>query len=221
MLGTITKGAYDNTPIPDNVYLAKLVKVKEKAPPQSHPEWFPSLQWQFQILTEPVKGRSAFGKTPTNWIAGKKLDNWLVTLGINVARGTSLKIEDLKDLYVKILVKGKKYNDKQTGEEKIFSEVTELLPLDSIDQIKIRELVAGVSTTAAPVQNTPASTPAYIPTVPTFAQPHVQAGGYVPVTTSAPVPSVTIISNTPPIPSAPIVSPAPQVTGTPSRNIPF
>ena len=60
MLTTITKGDYDNTPIPDNVYLAKVVRVKEKAPPASHPEWFPSLQWQFSILQEPFKNRLCF-----------------------------------------------------------------------------------------------------------------------------------------------------------------
>jgi hypothetical protein len=146
MLGTITKNDGNFQPLPDNVYLAKVLKVVEKAPPASHPDWYPSLSWQFQLLQEPFKNRRAFGKTPCNWLAGKKLDSWLVTCGINVGKGTSIKIEDIKDIYVKILVKGKKYNDKQTGEEKIFSEVTELLPLDSIDQVKIRELVAGVPT---------------------------------------------------------------------------
>lgn len=195
MLGTITKGEYKNDPLPDNVYLAKLIGVKEKPAPEAHPDWYPSLSWTFEILQDPFKKRRAWGKTPTNWIQGKKLDNWLVTCGINVAKGTSLKIEDLKDIYVKILVKGKPYQDPQTKENKVFSSVTELLPLDSIDQIKIRELVAGAPVVAnsQPVQST---------------------------VVSVPVPPVIVASNVA-IPSAPIVAPAPQVTGTSNRTIPF
>jgi hypothetical protein len=211
MLGTITKNDQKFDPIPDNVYLAKLVKVEEKAPPKSHPEWYPSLSWRFQILVDPFKGRLAFGKTPTNWLSGKKLDNWLITCGINVASGTSLRIEDLKDIPVKILVKGKKYNDKQTGEEKVFSEVTDLLALDSLDQIKIRELVAGTNMVAN------VSSQPVVPQQPTIAPSNpVFAGGYVPVTTTAPAPSF------PTQPTAvPTFTPAPNVTGTPSRTIPF
>ena len=116
MLGTITKGEYNNAPLPDNVYLAKVLKVAEKAPPANHPDWYPSLQWSFEIVVDPFKKRRAWGKTPTNWIAGKKLDNWLVTCGINVGKGTSIRIEDIKDIYVKILVKNDHYKDKETGE---------------------------------------------------------------------------------------------------------
>src|ERR1700685_4121644 len=144
MLSTITKGEYkDQPPLPDNVYLAKLIGVKEKPAPEAHPDWYPSYSWTFEILTDPFKKRRAWGKTPTNWIQGKKLDTWLVALGINVPKGTSVKIEDLKDLYVKILVKGKPYVDPQTKENKIFSSVTDLIALDSLDQIKVRELIAG------------------------------------------------------------------------------
>lgn len=212
MLGTITKNDSNFAPLPDNVYLAKVLKVVEKAPPASHPDWYPSLSWQFQLLQEPFKNRRAFGKTPCNWLSGKKLDNWLVTCGINVAKGTSLKIEDIKDVYVKILVKGKKYNDKQTGEEKIFSEVTELLPLDSLDQIKIRELVAGTNVVAGQTNAVPQQ-----PAQPTIAPSNpVIAGGYVPVTTSAPAPSFPTQPTV-----VPTFTPAPNVTGTPSRTIPF
>ena len=94
----------------------------------------------------------------------------------------------------------------------MFSEVTELLPLDSLDQIKIRELVAGVPVVAAqprllrqqPVQ------PTIAPSNP------VSAGGYVPSTVSSPIPMVT------PNPvTVPTFIPAPNVTGVPSRTIPF
>jgi hypothetical protein len=209
MLGTITKGEYNNTPVPSNVYLAKLLNVKEKQP----------LGWNFELLQDPFKKRRAFGRTPSSWIAGKKLDNWLITLGLNVSKGTSIKIEDLKDLYCKVVVKDKVYTDKQTGEEKHFPSVEELLPLDSLDQIRVRELVAGVPVTAAPVQNTPAPAPAYVSTVPTFSQPNTQAGGYVPVTTSTPI----VPTATNPIPT--VTNPIPTVTapapGTPTRTIPF
>lgn len=207
MLGTITKGSYDNTPIPDNVYLAKLVSVKEKQPPKEHPDWYPQLLWTFQILTEPFKNRRVFGKTPSNWIAEKKLDTWLKTVGVNASKGQSIRLEDLKDMYVKVLVKNEHYKDKETQEDKVFTKVTDLLPLDSLDQIKVREFVAGITSTAAPVQNTPDPVPAYVPTVPTFSQPNVQAGGFVPITTSTPV--------------SPTPTPAAPVTGTPSRTIPF
>lgn len=214
MSSTITKGEYNNAPLPDNVYLAKVLKVVEKAPPANHPDWYPSLQWSFEILVDPFKKRRAWGKTPTNWIANKKLDNWLVTLGINVAKGTSIKIEDIKDIPVKILVKNDHYKDKETGEDKSFPKVTELLPLDSIDQIKLRELIAGVPVVAsqpvAPVQQ---------PVQPTIAPSNpVFAGGYVPVTTAAPAPS---FPTQPTAPVVPTFTPAPNVTGTPSRTIPF
>jgi hypothetical protein len=210
MLGTITKGAYDNTPIPDNVYLAKLLKVVEKAPPATHPDWYPSLSWTFQILTDPFKNRRAFGKTPTQWIAGKKLDTWLVAIGINAAKGQSVKIEDIKDQYVKILVKGKKYNDKETGEEKIFSEVKELLPLDSLDQIKLRELLTVMNVVASATNVAPAP----VQTAPIVPQPNVTAGGYVPVTSTTAVPTIPIA------PVASTSTPAPTVGG-PTRTIPF
>jgi hypothetical protein len=212
MLGTITKGEYNNAPIPDNVYLAKLVKVKEKAPPEKHPDWFPSLQWSFQILTDPLKGRYAFGKTPTNWIAGKKLDNWLVTLGINVGKGTSIKIEDLKDMYVKILVKNKHYQDPVTKEDKAFPEVKELLSLDSLDQIKIRELVAGAS--AASVSTQPVVTaPVTVTATHTF----------TPSVTTPVAPTVVNPVSTFTNPTT-TFTPAPNVTAptsTPNRTIPF
>jgi len=213
MLGTITKGAYDNTPLPDNVYLAKLLNVKEKPAPEAHPDWYPSLSWTFEILQDPFKKRRAWGKTPTNWIAGKKLDNWLVTCGINVAKGTSLKIEDLKDIYVKILVKGKPYQDPQTKENKVFSSVTELLPLDSLDQIKIRELVAGAPAAAVgmqPVASQQPAQPTFVPSNP------VTTGGFVPSTVTAPHVTPANVPST-----VPTFTPAPNVTGTPSRTIPF
>ena len=214
MLGTITKGEYNNAPLPDNVYLAKVLKVAEKAPPASHPDWYPSLQWSFEIVVDPFKKRRAWGKTPTNWIAGKKLDNWLVTCGINVGKGTSIRIEDIKDIYVKILVKNDHYKDKETGEDKSFPKVTELLPLDSIDQIKIRELVAGVPVVAsqpvAPIQQ---------PVQPTIAPSNpVTSGGYVPVTTTTPVVPTYPANPGPTFTPAPTVT---QPTGTPSRTIPF
>jgi hypothetical protein len=202
MLGTITKGEYKNDPLPDNVYLAKLIGVKEKPAPETHPDWYPSLSWTFEILQDPFKKRRAWGKTPTNWIAGKKLDNWLVTCGINVAKGTSLKIEDLKDIYVKILVKGKPYQDPQTKENKVFSSVTELLPLDSLDQIKIRELAMTAPPAAVGMQ----------PVQPTVPVSQTTTGFIVQGTTASPVPT---------IPSQPTFTLAPNVTGTPSRTIPF
>lgn len=216
MLGTITKGEYkDQPPLPDNVYLARLLNVKEKQPPESHPDWAVTLSWTFEILVAPYAKRRAWGRTPSSWISQKKLDNWLITCGINVAKGTSLKIEDLKDLYVKILVKGKKYNDKQTGEEKVFSEVTELLPLDSLDQIKIRELVAGINVVASATNTTPV-----IPVSQTT------TGFVVQGSTTAPVPTVPSQPVSVPTftPSYPSVTQAPQVTGgssQPSRTIPF
>jgi hypothetical protein len=210
MLGTITKGEYKNDPLPDNVYLAKLIGVKEKAAPEAHPDWYPSLSWTFEILQDPFKKRRAWGKTPTNWIVNKKLDNWLVACGINVSKGTSLKIEDLKDIYVKILVKGKPYVDPQTKENKVFSSVTELLPLDSLDQIKIRELIAGTNVVAsATTLVTPSQQPAFVPV-----SGGTTTGGFVPSTTSAPL-------VTPPYMPQPTFTPAPTVTGTPSRTIPF
>jgi hypothetical protein len=202
MLGTITKGEYkDQPPLPDNVYLARLIGVKEKQPPQSHPDWAVTLSWTFEILTDPYKKRRAWGRTPSSWISQKKLDNWLVTCGINVAKGTSLRIEDLKDVYVKILVKGKKYNDKQTGEEKIFSEVTELLPLDSLDHIKVREFIAG---TTAPAQ---------------------QSQPVVVTATHTVTPVQPTVTNVPPAgtftPSQTPFTSVPNSAGTPSRTIPF
>lgn len=210
MLGTITKGEYKNEPLPNNVYLAKLLNVKEKPAPAAHPDWFPQFSWSFEIVQDPFKKRRAWGRTPTNWIAGKKLDNWLVTLGINVAKGTSIKIEDLKDLYVKILVKNDVSKDKETGEDKFFPKVTELLPLDSIDRIKIGELIAGVPVTAA--QPVVPQQPIQVPVVPVNGG--TQSGGFVPVTTSAPIPAPVYVPQ-------PTFVPAPPVTGTPSRNIPF
>lgn len=204
MLGTITRGEVHYDPLPDNVYLAKLTGVKEKAPPEKHPEWFPSLSWAFQLVLDPFKNRKVWGKTPSNWVAGKKLDTWLQALGIHAANGQSVRIEDLKDIYVKVIVKTEHYQDKDTKEDKTFTSVKELLPLDSVDQLKVRELVAGVVSTPAPVQN-PSPAPVYAPTVPTFTEPKTQTGGYVPVTTGAPVS---------PTPSAP-------VTGMPTRTIPF
>ena len=221
MLTTITKGSYDNTPIPDNVYLAKLQKVVEKAPPAAHPDWYPSFSWRFQILQEPFKNRIAFGKTPTNWVSQKKLDNWLIAVGINATKGQSVKIEDIKDLYVKILVKGKKYTDKQTGEEKIFSEVTELLPLDSLDQIKIRELIAGINTVAGHTNVIPQqpAQPTIAPSNPVF------TGGYVPITTTVPVPTVSPVTVPTFTPAPNVTQPTPTFTpnvpGGPSRTIPF
>jgi hypothetical protein len=219
MLGTITKGSYDNTPIPDNVYLAKLVGVKEKQPPKEHPDWFPQLSWTFQLLVEGFKNRRVWGKTPSNWIADKKLDTWLKTLGISAAKGQSIRIEDLKDLHCKVIVKTEHYKDKETGEDKTFTKVTELLPLDSLDQVRIRELAIGVTATAAPVQNTPTPAPAYVSPVPTFSQPNTQAGGFVPVTTSTPI--VPTVTN--PVPT--VINPVPTITapatGTPTRTIPF
>lgn len=212
MLGTITKGEYKNDPLPDNVYLAKLLNVKEKPAPEAHPDWYPSLSWTFEILQDPFKKRRAWGKTPTNWIQGKKLDEWLVACGINVAKGTSLKIEDLKDIYVKILVKGKPYQDPQTKENKVFSSVTQLLALDSLDTIKIRELVAGTNVVASATNAVPQQPvqPAIAPSNP------VTAGGYVPVTTTAPV---SPYSPQQPL-GVPAFTPAPNVTGTPNRTIP-
>jgi hypothetical protein len=209
MLGTITKGEYkDQPPLPDNVYLAKLIGVKEKPAPKNHPDWYPSLSWTFEILQDPFKKRRAWGKTPTNWIAGKKLDNWLVTCGINVAKGTSLKIEDLKDIYVKILLKGKPYEDPETKEQKVFQSVTELLPLDSLDQIKIRELAMTAPPASVGMQPVASQQPVSSGTT---------TGGYVPVTTTAPNPPPPYMPQT-------TFTPAPNVTvpsSTPSRTIPF
>jgi hypothetical protein len=218
MLSTITKGEYNNAPLPDNVYLAKVLKVVEKAPPANHPDWYPSLQWSFEILVDPFKKRRAWGKTPTNWIAGKKLDSWLVTLGINVAKGTSIKIEDIKDIPVKILVKNDHYKDKETGEDKSFPKVTELLPLDSLDQIKLRELIAGVPVVASqPVS--PVQQPVQPTVAPTYGG--TTTGGYVPITVTAPVsPFPTQSTAVPTQPTTPFTS-VPNGAGTPSRTIPF
>jgi|SRR5579864_182580 len=216
MLSTITKGEYKNDPIPDNVYLAKLLNVKEKPAPEAHPDWYPSLSWTFEILQDPFKKRRAWGKTPTSWIAGKKLDNWLVTCGINVAKGTSLKIEDLKDIYVKILVKSKPYDDPQTKEKKTFQSVIELLPLDSLDQIKIRELAMTAPPSAVGMQPVASQQP----TIPVS---QTTTGFVVPMTTSSPVSNVVPgpVSAPATFSPQPTFTPAPQVTGTPSRTIPF
>jgi hypothetical protein len=216
MLGTITRGEYKNDPLPNNVYLAKLLKVEEKLVEFVKPDTkeaikYTKLNWTFEILTEPFKKRRAFGKTPSNWIANKKLDNWLIAVGVNVALGTSVKIEDLKDLYAKIVTKNKPYKDSKTGEDKNFPEVTDILPLDSLDQIKVRELVAGVP--AASVSTQPVATaPVTVTATHTFTPPvsslPVQPG----------IPRQTFI------PVQPTFTPAPNVTqptGTPSRTIPF
>ena len=207
MLSTITKGEYkDQPPLPDNVYLAKLIGVKEKPAPEAHPDWYPSYSWTFEILTDPFKKRRAWGKTPTNWIQGKKLDTWLVALGINVPKGTSVKIEDLKDLYVKILVKGKPYVDPQTKENKIFSSVTDLIALDSLDQIKVRELIAGAPPVSVGMQPT-------VPQQPVVPVSQTTTGFVVQGTTAAPVSPVPV--------SVPTFTPPPVVTGEPKRTIPF
>lgn len=215
-MSVITKGEYKALPpLPDNVYLARLLSVTEKAPPEKHKDWFPSLSWAFEIVTDPYKKRRAWGKTPTNWVSGKKLDTWLTMLGINAAKGAQIKIEDLKDIPAKILIHNKAYKDPQTGEDKTFTQVTDLLPVDSMDQIKIRELasvpvaVTAVASNTVPPQQVPVVVPANV------AQP-----------TYPVVPNTTMPSMTPVVPSIPtyaVPGAAPNVAvgGVLGRTIPF